>query len=1030
MATRISDIPKLEGQISGLKNEADLYQSRLNTSPTALGGEGAPTFSDVSNQESLQRIQGEIQNLTDQKLRTQWYGTDKPKNVASDEGASPGIIGSTLDYLARPLYGVVGATKHLLGQGTDSLQQDVADNIKRNKNTFGDVLKAAGTPWAVAAPLGFALDIGMDPINWLTMGSSALVPRLGMGVYKGVSTGEGLVKGLATAAKSGVLEKAATVGRYTPVFKKTEAFSKLGTAALKATSEWENLSGITAAQLALQKGFGVGSYRMALSDMVNKVAEATPGGKGLLKYLVYEPSEWVRQARIWDVTEKFFSPSFGSVEDIKKAIIAKSKNESIEPFLKQVEEEALTKIKEIPVSKGEVPFRIAVDGPDIGVSNKNIDSKIADLSNIGIKEKVLESSSGIVNNVDDSFELMHNPKPYITGDPIENALRIANEKIGGDIITLSDLEKMVNSGVLDETGVKWFDKMMRGIKNFRSSVDKNGERIAGLGEKILDKYDQAMGLFRAAKVGASPTAYTNAVVGNMIMTHMANGDISPEFMLRLKQSWDMYRNKPNAAALIDDLLMNAGHVIYGDRNYIKNALGEYKTAARGTFGSLDFVNANYNAERLLVAAKDAGIVPTSMKASDIASGVQKAMDELNQVRMSAGTEPVRELLKKGGNVIKAALGGGMFSNEMFNSLAVRKMFDYMAEKVKTDPSNPAWKLLDFTFNKMPSSYEKVDQTFKMATFLRATVDGYTVDQLRQMRHLIDITPEELNLGKYAKDGQNLYRLSPKTALDLANVMYLNYNAMPAAVRVLRNFPILGSPFVSFMYGMSLKTGQTLAYNPAAFNKVTFGLNDFGGTKTPLEKKALEGDFYSYLKQPGMFRTPFFDQNPIYLNMSNMIPYYSLNMFNPSQTKYGDTLPEKFVQTVQSSPILKDPVGGVLFDYLIQPLILGEAIRPQGQFGQPLYPVDATGLEKLGYGARSFGEAFVPNITAYAGLLTPEAAADYVPSYRWSKLAKAKVGKNQLGISGKEPASSRTLRTLMQASGIPVQAPVNTSFSQE
>jgi hypothetical protein len=261
-----------------------------------------------------------------------------------------------------------------------------------------------------------------------------------------------------------------------------------------------------------------------------------------------------------------------------------------------------------------------------------------------------------------------------------------------------------------------------------------------------------------------------------------------------------------------------------------------------------------------------------------------------------------------------------------------------------------------------------------------------------MRHLIDINPEELS--KYAKGGQYLYRLAPKTAIELANVMYLNYNAMPAAVRVMRNFPLLGSPFISFMYGMTLKTGQTLAYNPSAFNKVTFAMSDFGGSKTPLEKKALGTQFYSYLKQPGMFRVPFFDQNPVYLNLTNMIPYYSLNMFSPTQTSYGNSLREQIAGTIQQSPIMKDPAGNVLFENFILPLILGEAIRPQGQFGQPLYPVDATAVEKAGYGLRNFGEAFVPNIASYAGLLTPEAAADYIPSYRWRQLSKAKAGKNQ------------------------------------
>ena len=183
----------------------------------------------------------------------------------------------------------------------------------------------------------------------------------------------------------------------------------------------------------------------------------------------------------------------------------------------------------------------------------------------------------------------------------------------------------------------------------------------------------------------------------------------------------------------------------------------------------------------------------------------------------------------------------------------------------------------------------------------------------------------------------------------------------------------------------------------------------------------------------MMRMPFFEKNPIYVNMASMIPYYSLNMFNPTKTTYGNSVREQVTQAVQDSPIMKDPLGSTLFDYFIQPLILGEATRPQGQFGQPLYPIDATLLEKTGYGARTLGEAFFPNILQYggvaAGLVAP-GTADYVPSYRWRQLSRATEGKNQLGISSKENATQRTLRTLASASGIPVQSPVNTTFASK
>ena len=604
--------------------------------------------------------------------------------------------------------------------------------------------------------------------------------------------------------------------------------------------------------------------------------------------------------------------------------------------------------------------------------------------------------------------------------------------------------------------------MMQGIKDYTVKIDRNGGKVVEVGKTVLDNYDRGMSIFKIAKVAASPSAWMNAVVGNMLMTHMATGSISPRFMKRLAESQALYRNKTGKAALFDSLMMDAG----GKEDVVRRYLAENPTAARGTLGDISYIGnpitgkkglAEYTTERVLMNGHDAGIVSSAVTAEQIKPEMVDALAEIaaeRDVKMAraqaehnmkaaetvlpdkSGVAMTKEAIaaakKSGQNLSRFDIGTGMMSQELFNDRVQREMFDWMANKAKENPGNMAYKLLDFTFNKMPEGYEKIDQAYKMATFMTATRDGYTLNELRGIRHLVDVNPEELT--KTIQEGQYLYKLHPRTAIELANVMYLNYAAMPAAVRVLRNIPVLRSPFISFMYGMTLKTGQTLAYNPSAFNKVTFALNDFGGLKTPLEKKALDTKFYSYLKQPGMVRLPdflnFFDKNPVYANLSSMIPYYSLNMFNPSQAQYDAGARGKIMEIAQKSSLMSDPLGSVLLNYLIQPLILGSATQPQGQFGQPLYPVDATGLEKVGYAARTFGESMVPNIYSYAGLVTPESLAEYVPSYRWKQLARAKEGLNPLGISSKESKLSRTTRGVLQTSGIPIQAPVNTSFSQQ
>jgi len=1023
MATNISDIPNLENQLSKLNKQRSAYQTKLDTSSTALGGSGQPTNYDIFNQESSERIKKEISIINDKIKKTKWYGTDETKS-AQEEPASVGVIGKTLDWLSRPLYGLVGATKHLVGQGSGTLAEDMADNIARNKNTFGDVLRTSNVPSGIAAPVGFALDIFLDPVNWATMGTGAFIPKVGYGLYKGVKVGKA-VEGIATAAKSGILEKATTIGKYTPFLRKTKAMEKLGEKTVKAVKEWEDFSGIRPESFITQKGMGAGSYRIGLSEVINKVAEKVPRGKEVLDHFIYDPIDWVRQARYKDMLQELL----GKGVDTKALVNAKLKGLPTEQLYKEAMEQIVAQSTPATLLKGERLSDVKV--PKNLMSNDEVEKVLSSITNPDLINKIEKAAPKLVNGVDDAMSISKNPRVYSSGDPVENSLRIMNERIGGIGISLEELGAIMKSEAMDITGVKWYDKMMKGIRDYTIKVDRNSDKVVKIGGKTMDMYDKGMSLFKVAKIALSPSAWTNAVVGNMIMAHMSGG-LTPRLINRLGQSIKMYTNKPGAAAKIDKIIGDAAKRYGNNPDYIRNLLnGELSTASRSTFGSLDFINTNANREKLLQNARDAGKVSASIKSADIAEDMQKAVDELAEVKIGAGTTKTMELIRENkGGFLKSEAGSGQLSNELFEKNAAREMFDHISKKAKEDGANVAWKILDFAYNKVPSGYESIDQSYKMASFLTSIADGYTANQLRQMRHLVNISPEELALGKYTtKFGETLYKLHPTTAIELANVQFLNYAAMPSAVRVLRNLPLIGSPFISFMYGMSLKAGQTLAYNPSAFNKVSFAMNEFSGKKTPLEKKALESSYYSYLKEPGMVRLPFFDENPIYANLANMIPYYSLNMFDPPQAKYGNTTREKLVQLAQGSQ-LGDPVGKVLFEYLIQPLILGEAIRPQGQFGQPLYPVDATGFEKLGYGARTLGEAFVPNVASYAGLVTPEAVADFIPSYRWRQLAYAKGGKNQMGISSKEPKLNRTIRTAVNAAGIPIQAPVNTTFASK
>jgi hypothetical protein len=275
-------------------------------------------------------------------------------------------------------------------------------------------------------------------------------------------------------------------------------------------------------------------------------------------------------------------------------------------------------------------------------------------------------------------------------------------------------------------------------------------------------------------------------------------------------------------------------------------------------------------------------------------------------------------------------------------------------------------------------------------------------------------------GSHIKNGTRYYTIAPKKAAALSNEVYMNYAAMPAAVRALRTMPVLGSPFFSFAYAMALKTGKTALANPAAFNKVNFFLKELEANKTPLEKQALQSKYYSWYNRPGMIglgSSKFFGDNPIYLNVSSMIPYYSMNMFMPSERTFGSDWKGQLASAIDNVPLLKDPVGQLITDYFIIPNIIRD-VQPQNMWGGPLYPGSASGFEKgVVYPGRQLLEAVTPSIFSPLGAVMPESVLPALPSYQWRKLGYATRGQTPVGTIGNEPATSRTARAISSLAGV-------------
>jgi hypothetical protein len=61
--------------------------------------------------------------------------------------------------------------------------------------------------------------------------------------------------------------------------------------------------------------------------------------------------------------------------------------------------------------------------------------------------------------------------------------------------------------------------------------------------------------------------------------------------------------------------------------------------------------------------------------------------------------------------------------------------------------------------------------------------------------------------------------------------------------------------------------------------------------------------------------------------------------------------------------------------------------------------------------RDMAESVIPPGLAPLGIVTPEKALKYIPSYRWRQIGEAYRGKTPVGIESKESKMSRTARAI-------------------
>ncbi|MCK9369569.1 hypothetical protein M0R04_06650 [Candidatus Dojkabacteria bacterium] len=940
MATQEAfDKKKFQQLESGLKKQ-------LKQSKTALTPNTQPTLKDLQTQAKLLTTQEQLNKAANDALKLDVYGPKEESDSNLTKLAPPkeGLFTRTLHALGTPLYGIVGAIEAALGKGSKSGLSNIGANIKE-RGTFGDLLRQYDVNKWVSMPLGLALDITFDPVNWLTAGTTATIPKLFKGVTKG-----GL-EGLGAAAKSAALQKADTLASRIPVLSR-----RLVSEGVKKDISKK----ATAAEALFREKAGLPS---AVEEIAKISAKYTDKGKGNIGKGIETIGKKIFGEENW---EKFrYSPI-----TYAKNLLKRDEERIVNPY------STLDEIKtELALSTDPMTARllnatraedarffkntaqdIAYNPPAKGIFNKTNSSKIqSDFSKVSAEDRAVRQSMNTI------------------------------------------LEQQ--RSVMDDTGIEWYDKLRK--KVFDVQKDSYGLPILKNGKEVLknpkiaalvNNYERLLGLFKVTKVPLNPTAYTNAVIGNTTFGGMIGLNVlSPDYIKYVNAGRKIINGEKISPELVS--------LIEGDKK-LQQFIRDYKKSLEGLGGSKEMFD-NVTSQTLLESIGD-DLVSVGKNAGQV-FGKHADPNTMFKASSPEGTRLLQRFWEwfAGRDMHKAQILGTASDPFITRDIFYGNFQKWMDDLYETPGKSQHIRkdIVNFLEN-WSTKYAKVDGSFKLGSLLQLTLDGVTEGELRRIARFVPLSASDIT-----KSG-NLFKLTPQAASLVANEAYMNYAAMPAAIRMLRAMPVLGSPFASFAYASAIKTGKTLYRNPALFNKVTFALDEIerGEPQTPLEKTALAGPYYNYLNTYERVKIPFFKEYPLYLNIANMIPYLGMNQFQPSERKYTSSASQAVGSVVDKLPFLKTPEGQVMFDYIIQPWILNES-SPTGIFGQPLFKQSDTALEKSLAAGKSLMQAYTPTWLP--------------PGYRFNQVMNAVQGKTPQGIDSSKSGWELLGKSAFSTAGFPV-----------
>ena len=1051
--------PFKQSALDNLIKQKNAVEDSLSNSPTAYGADTTPSSSDIALDTKLTSLKNSIRAMQGQAINEKWYGPTSTQSTDAAADENRGVLANVLTDISKPLYAVVGGVEHLIGQGTKpGLVENMTENMNQGHRLFGNVLEKAGAPGWVSKPLGFGLDIVGDPIMGLSAGAESLLPRVGKGLIKGAGeegVESGLKAGLEAAGKGftssvgrGALDVASTVGdaaswvsrgaipkvnaletaanvgeKITKPAWYQKAYKKLSDKVMGQTERYNALTGydetarLGKAILPVERLTG----GVTLGNYVQGIISKIPGGEDFMTKVRYSPYDYNKIVKVQDKILKMKEDSKLStipVTDITSKI--PTATESVipgetHPGLTELQKGLEEKLLDPSLLENESIFKSKyAPGPGMSADEATIKNNLND----GLDDTVHIANQGANSEV--------HAKDAIDWDARMNAELEANKIAKKDFNNFLKLQTQ-------KTGIDWYDKAVKAagehIENFKIKFPWSDKDIEA-GKDLLTTWDAAAKIFKSSKTTMSLGTNVRNALTNVVFTHNLGADVK-EVMPYWKKAQSILSGRALPEEVYQSFVkdnVDLSKFLSTTPTYFKSTYGVNPTMIGGKYFADDVVR-----NGLLMGIPKSEILDELTKMPDeIRNLVDKVYESTGPEREQA-MKDVQTLLEKPStfrqetpaSLIRKAggdetLAGNPSSSLQSLGLTRGRFMDFMQEKI--DGGSKTWAVIDSMLSKAATNYERTDQIAKLGLAMKLTDEGATIESLTKMSRMIPDGIKKADIiGTQTIKGQKYYKLSWEKATDLANEAYMNYSAMPAFVRMMRSVPVLGAPFVSFTYGAIPKLAKTIYHNPASFNEINYAMSEFSGDKSPLELQNMKSQYGSWFNSPGMFRVPFLDAHPTYVNMAGFLYPYSLSTMDPSNRSYKEALPNAIVQTVDKLQLMKDPVGQMIFDNLILPSILPKGERPLTQFGQPINPLDSTALEKVGYATRNLAEAYVPGNLAPLGLVGGAVApgiTQAVPLYNYRKLAEAVQGNKPLGQpSTTDSAMDLAMKNLLSWAGL-------------